>query len=327
MAVLRLSVPGTKNRRTISGIERKVGRVRLHSHVEEQGKLERGIGKTFFRRLMPIGERKRTPLFILHGGPGSTHENFAEVLSLAQDRDVVVYDQIGCGRSTRIPKKHWQLKTFVDELDDLRKMLGYGKIDILGHSWGTMLGAEYYFTHPKNVRAMIYSSPCLDAKAWSEDAKMLLKQLDRKHQTAVTKALKSKKYDSKAFVAANEAYYDHFVRRFVPKGDKRPYSSKLASVGFNLEGYMTMWGPVEFIATGSLKSFDRAKDLPHTHVPTLFMCGRYDEATPETVKAQADLTPASKFHVFEKSSHQATLEQPEEFVKVARNFLKSVDGT
>jgi proline iminopeptidase len=300
--------------------------MKLKSHVEEQGTLERAIGKTFFRRLMPIGERKGTPLFLLHGGPGSTHENFVEILALAQDRDVIVYDQIGCGRSGRIKKKHWTLKTFVTELEDLRKALGYGKIDILGHSWGTMLGAEYYFTYPKNVRAMIYSSPCLDAKAWSADAQRLLKQLPKKHQTAVAKALKTKKYEGKAFESANEAYYDRFVRRFVPKGEKRPYSAKLAGVGFNLEGYMTMWGPVEYIATGSLKTFDRAKDLPKMKIPTLFTCGRFDEATPETVSAQARRTPKAKFHVFEKSSHQTTLEQPEEFVKTMRTFLKSVDG-
>ncbi len=188
-----------------------------------------------------------------------------------------------------------------------------------------MLGAEYLFTYPKNVRAIIHSSPCLDAQAWSEDAQRLIKQLPKAHQAAIARALKTKNYETKAFHEANEAYYDRFVRKFAPKGDKRLHSQKLASVGFNLEGYMTMWGPVEFIATGSLKTFNRAKDLPKTRVPTLFTCGRFDEATPETVEKHARLTPGARFHVFEKSSHLATLEQPLEYVKTMRKFLRRVD--
>lgn len=304
--------------------------MKLSSHIEEQGYLERKIGRTFYRRILSASHNGKratgTPVFVLHGGPGSTHENFAEILTLAQDREIIVYDQIGCGRSSRIAGKHWTLKTFVDELEDLRKALGYKKIDILGHSWGTMLGAEYYFTYPKNVRALIFSSPCLDARAWSTDAQRLLKQMPLTHRKAVATALRTKTYKGKAFDLANEAYYDKFVRRFVPKGSKKPYSSKLASVGFAFDGYLKMWGPVEYIATGSLKTFDRAKDLSRVKIPTLFTCGRYDEATPETVGAQAKQTPGAKFHVFEKSSHQPTLEQSRDYVRTMRKFLKSVDA-
>lgn len=299
---------------------------KIHSHVEEQGFMERKIGRTFFRRLMPIGERKGTPLFLLHGGPGSTHEPFSEVLGLSEDREVVIYDQIGCGRSDRIDGKHWTLETFVQELEELRVALGYKKIDILGHSWGTMLGAEYYFTYPRNVRAIVFSSPCLSAKQWTDDAQRLLKKMSPAHQKTVAKALKAKTYDGKAFAKSNEAYYAKHVSKFVGKGKKTPHVLKLAVAGFALDGYMKMWGPVEYVATGSLKTFDRAKDLPKIKVPTLFTCGLHDEATPETVRSQARTAPGSKFHLFKRSSHLATLEEPKEYMKAVRKFLISVDG-
>lgn len=286
---------------------------------EEIGFLERKIGRTFFRRM---GPRRGTPLFVLHGGPGSTHETFVEILELSKDRDLIIYDQIGCGRSSRIKKSEWTLKTFVQELEDLRRALGLKKIDILGHSWGTMLGAEYYFTHPKTVRSIIFSSPCLDAQAWSADAQRLLKKISPASQRAVAKALRTKKYSGAKFDQANIEYYDHFVNRFIPK--KRPHAVALARAGFNLEGYLTMWGPVEFIATGSLKNFNRAKDLPHLAVPSLFTCGQYDEATPETVSAQALRTPGAKFHMFKKSSHMVPMEEPREYIRVMRKFLNGV---
>lgn len=40
------------------------------------------------------------PLVLLHGGPGSTHNYFELLDSLAkQDRALLMYDQLGCGNS------------------------------------------------------------------------------------------------------------------------------------------------------------------------------------------------------------------------------------
>lgn len=293
--------------------------------MEEQGYMRRSIGRTFFRRLLSPNARKGTPLFILHGGPGATHETYCEILSLADDREVVIYDQVGCGRSDRIKGKYWAVKTFVQELEDLRVALGYRKIDILGHSWGSMLAAEYYFSYPKNVRAIVFSSSCLDAQQWTTDAKRLIKKLPARHQRAIARALRTKKYDGKAFRAANKAYGDKFIVRNVGKGGHPQHAIKLMAAGLAVDGYKKMWGPTEYIATGLLKKFNRAKDLRGIRVPALFTCGRYDEATPETIRKQASSVPGAKFHVFKKSSHLCTLEEPRAYVKTVGGFLRRVD--
>ena len=43
-----------------------------------------------------------TPLLLLHGGPGSTHNYFEafDQLAMATGRPIVMYDQLGCGRSS-----------------------------------------------------------------------------------------------------------------------------------------------------------------------------------------------------------------------------------
>lgn len=300
-------------------------KTKIASHIEEQGYMGRSIGRTFFRRLLPARARKSTPLFILHGGPGGTHESYSEILSLADEREVVIYDQIGCGRSDRLKGKYWTVKTFVQELEDLRVSLGYRKIALLGHSWGSMLAAEYYFSSPNTVRALVFSSPCLDARQWTTDASRLMKQLPIKHQKAIAASLRAKKYDGKAFKAANKAYGDKFIVRNVGKGAQQPHSMKLMAAGVARNGYMKMWGPTEYIATGLLKKFDRAKDLPGVRVPALFTCGRYDEATPETVRKHASSVPGGEFHIFKNSSHLCTLEEPREYVRTVGGFLRRVD--
>ena len=50
-----------------------------------------------------VGQRsKKTPLVLLHGGPGSSHNYFEVLDKLAEidDRLIIMYDQLGCGKSS-----------------------------------------------------------------------------------------------------------------------------------------------------------------------------------------------------------------------------------
>lgn len=42
------------------------------------------------------------PLLTLHGGSGAGHDYLESLEALAADREVVFYDQLGCGRSDRL---------------------------------------------------------------------------------------------------------------------------------------------------------------------------------------------------------------------------------
>ena len=47
------------------------------------------------------GTGTRTPLLVLHGGPGIPHDYLANLALLGDERPVVFYDQLGCGKSDR----------------------------------------------------------------------------------------------------------------------------------------------------------------------------------------------------------------------------------
>jgi hypothetical protein len=64
--------------------------------------------------------RGAIPLRCLHGGPGSSSAYFAPLRQLAE-REVVVYDQLGCGESDRPDDVRWSLELFVDEVDAIRE--------------------------------------------------------------------------------------------------------------------------------------------------------------------------------------------------------------
>ena len=48
-----------------------------------------------------IGEGDAIPLLTLHGGPGVPHDYLETLDELVDERPVIFYDQLGCGRSDR----------------------------------------------------------------------------------------------------------------------------------------------------------------------------------------------------------------------------------
>lgn len=55
--------------------------------------------------------------------------------------------------------------------------------------------------------------------------------------------------------------------------------------------------------TGNLKDFNRVNDLGNLNMPVLITCGRFDEATPQSLQKVSQKLPNGQLVVFEKSAH------------------------
>ena len=103
-----------------------------------------------------LGAGPRT-LLMVHGGPGwpsrylrDSHEALVEA-----GLRLVTWDQLGCGESDRASGSHlWTVDRFVCELETVREALDLAATDLLGQSWGGMLGLEYLLRFPDRVRSM-----------------------------------------------------------------------------------------------------------------------------------------------------------------------------
>ncbi|PLS09443.1 proline iminopeptidase-family hydrolase [Neobacillus cucumis] len=287
----------------------------------QEGLIEVTGGRVWYQKFDEHG--KGTPVIVLHGGPGSSCFSLQGLKELAVDRPVILYDQLGCGRSDRpTDKSLWKIERFVEELGQVRDALHLDEVHILGHSWGTTLAAAYALTNPKGIKSIIFSSPCLSAPLWEQDQKRNLKMLPLNIQETIKRCEVNGTTDSEEFEAAIEVFSKHFVNRMEEKPkwlEQRPAEYR------NSEIYNIMWGPSEFTILGNLKEFDCTQQLKSITCPTLYTCGRYDEATPETTEYYSRLTPNSKFHVFEKSAHMAYIEETEEYINVMGQFLNSVE--
>jgi proline iminopeptidase len=264
-----------------------------------------------------------TPVIILHGGPGSSSYSLQGLKALGEHRPVILYDQLGCGRSDRpTDRSLWKIERFVEELAQVRKELNLSEVHILGHSWGTTLAAAYCLTKPSGIKSVIFSSPCLSAPLWEHDQKRNLKKLPKNIQDIIKRCEETGTTNSAEYKGATEVFNKNFVCRLNPY----PEFLKRGTQYKNPEVYNIMWGPSEFSVKGNLKEFDCTGRLGEITCPTLFTCGRFDEATPETTKFYSSLMPHSEFYIFEKSAHMPYIEEAEEYIHIVGSFLTSVDS-
>ncbi|WP_127716923.1 proline iminopeptidase-family hydrolase [Halobacteriovorax sp. HLS] len=279
-------------------------------------KIKHKFGTTYYEKK---GRKNKTPIVCLHGGPGGTSKNLRPMLELSDERQVYIYDQIGGGKSSEIEQKLWKIETFVEELDILIKEWGLDEFYLMGGSWGTTLALEYYLRKKNNkIKGLIFQSPMFSAKDWQRDANDLIAKLPKKTKKVISFCHQIGATDSKVYKEAMMEYYSRHVFR-----NKKKLLERSAK-NTNEHGekvYMHMWGPSEFMATGTLKKYTRVKDLGKISIPTLFICGFYDEARPSTAKKYVAKIKDARLSVIKGASHAILSERPKEMLKVVKKFL------
>lgn len=263
-----------------------------------------------------VGDKETIPLIALHGGPGYPHESLEPLEDVSFDRKVIFYDQLGCGNSMRTTDKSlWTVEHFVTELDLIIKKLSLKKYHILGHSWGCGLGLAFALLKPKGLQSLILADPYISTPYWEKDALRLVSNMPQDMQ----KALREGKTQQESYKNARNEFYYRYVYRF----KKFPVACIKANNKMNRELYTYMWGPEEFDASGTLKNFDLVPRLQEVKVPVLLICGRYDEATPESVKVYQTLLPNATMKVFEKSAHMPQWTERKAYISTIRSFLEN----
>jgi proline iminopeptidase len=269
------------------------------------------------------GEGDKIPLLLLHGGPGSSSYYLEPLKELSEDRPVIFIDQLGCGRSTRITDTTLMtIEKNVAQLEQVRKALKLDRFYLYGHSWGTMLGMDYYLKYPKGIQALIFASPLFSTQIWTQDADTLISKLPKEYQVAIHESEKQKNYTSESYQNAVKVYYKAYLRR----SEIRKSQQDSSDLFFGEKVYTFMWGPSEFTATGNLLNYDRIKDLPKIKVPTLLTAGEFDEARPNSVKYFQSLIPGSQFHLIPNAAHVTMDDNMKENNKVLRDFLRKMDS-
>ncbi|KAB5582948.1 Alpha/Beta hydrolase protein [Coniochaeta sp. 2T2.1] len=282
-------------------------------------------------------ESHKAPLVFIHGGPGAASYYAVDgwgAYANKTDRPVILYDQIGCGRSSHSPDTMgndtiWNTELFMAELNNLLLSLKIESHVLTGHSWGAIAAGSwgsYAFDGQYPARAglkkLILTSGPARMSDWVDSVVKLVKAMGPEVSGPLLNASETGDYSSPEYLQAKDKFYREHLCRM------DPWPQGLVDSFANIEEdptvYVTMNGPDEVNVVGNLKDFDITGKCGNINVPTLLLNGEFDEAQDSVLDTwRKCITNAPVYSAsVRNTSHMLHLEQPEQLTQILKGFLE-----
>jgi len=249
-----------------------------------------------------------TPFLVMHGGLGLDHTYFRPELDRLGDQLQLIYiDYRGHGRSGRPPITTITWEQLADDAEELRKVLGYNKVGVIGHSGGGFVALNYAIKYPQNVSHLILMNtfPAFDSFHLKES----LANIQAKNPSPEV---------IKLINAPSPNTIEEFKEQYGILGFLYAYDYNSEIKDRFEKMYEDMIVNLEALAlTNSLiAKYNVISDLNKITAPTLIVGGSGDGVVPiSEIQRLHDNIPNSEIHIFEKSGHYPFLEEPETFIK------------
>src|SRR6476659_8328540 len=122
-------------------------------------------------KLWVVRVGKGEPLIIIPGGPGGAHLSYRRFDSLAQSNIQLIYfDAFGRGKSdTAKDVKEYSLERDIENIECLRKAMHLNKINLLGHSYGSLVAQGYAVKYGQNLSHLIIANGFHSFIMWQEN--------------------------------------------------------------------------------------------------------------------------------------------------------------
>lgn len=272
------------------------------------------------------------PLLIVHGGPGASHDYFLPyLLPLMRTSRLVFIDERGSGKSSKLEDaKQYTIANMVEDIEAVRQALGLGKISLLGHSVGGVLVQAYAFKYQKNLSHLILGSTYASTKELNQVLASMKAKMNPGERDRVN-ALEAAGLFGKGEIWEYGRYPEEYARLAWGKGyfpylyGNRPdpnFDPLNQNTGTAWDVYREMWGSNgEFVLDGNLKEVEYVGQLSQIKVPTLIVVGDHDECDPKMSQEMHEKIAGSQLVILPKSGHMTFVDQPEQFLKVVRDFV------
>jgi proline iminopeptidase len=278
-----------------------------------------------------VGNNPSLKVLLLHGGPSATHEYFEAADSYLPGAGVeyYYYDQLGSFYSDQPDTPElWTIEHYVDEVEQVRVALGLDATNfvLLGHSWGGILAIEYALAHGENLKGLVISNMMASIPAYNRYADDVLKpEMDPQVLGEVEALEAAGDFENPRYMELlTPNWYEQHVLRM--PADQWPDPVQRAFAHLNYPLYLTMQGPSEMGARGTLEFWDRTTDLQRIMAPTLVIGAEYDTMDPAHMEWMAGEFPRGRYLYCPQGSHMAMYDDQATWFGGLIEFLDSLAG-
>lgn len=240
------------------------------------------------------------PPLVLVAGMGGTANYWADQVScFERNRQVIVYDQRGTGRSTHAPVE--SIDQLAADLSALLDVLGFEQVDFVGHSTGGNIGQIMAIDQPHRIgKLVLYASTthgdAYRAKVWRV-RRAILENLGPELYGDMTSIM----LYPPQWTAEN---HEMLERQQAVQARMLPQAGVMAT---RIE---------------AIQAFDRRADLHRISSETLVICAKDDVQTPLYFsEALAAAIPRARLSVVEYGGHACSRTVPDEFNALVRGFI------
>ncbi len=270
-------------------------------------------------------EGEGEPLLLIPGGPGNSHTYFHPWFSaLAKNFKIIYYDAFGRGKSERAKSsEEYTFKHDVEEVEGLRKALGFQKWNVLGHSYGGMVAQQYAISYPNSVNKLILMSTFYSGEMWQANDNSSNHEIKNQFPEVWEKIMKLRNEGK------SSSSREHINTYNVPSGllyfydASNAYKVSRDSLIMNTDVYYQIAGKdADFLISGDIGPLDFREQLKNLKMPILILEGRFDRISiPRFSIKYKTYAPQAEFVMFEKSGHDPFIEEPEKTFKTIKEFL------
>lgn len=238
-------------------------------------------------------QRAALPLLFFNG-IGANIELMAPLAARMPERDIVTFDMPGVGGSPepQVPYRAWMMARIAGQLLD---RLGYGKVDVMGVSWGGAMAQQFAFQCAGRVNHLVLAATSAGMLMVPGKLKSLAKMADPRRY--IDPEFMRKNFQT--LYGGSEDGSDGHIERIEPPSKRGYFYQLIAMLG---------WTSAPF--------------LPFLSVRTLILMGDDDQIVPlVNGRILEALMPNARLEIIRGGGHLFLVSQADRTIPAIRAFL------
>ncbi|MBP8752687.1 MAG: alpha/beta fold hydrolase [Chitinophagales bacterium] len=262
---------------------------------------------------------KGEPLLFIHGGPGLNQSYLIPAFeTLAKKYMLIFYDQRSSGKSALSVKATMNFETFADDIDSIRKYFVLEKINIISHSWGSLVAINYAAVYPKNINTLILLNPVPANTSFTNQMNTLSIQRTSSFDSLErARIIQTEDFKSGKSNAILQLMKLSFKLNFCDTSSlgklKLELPENYAAAALSYEGWMK-----------DMKNYDVSPQLKRIQCPVFILYGACDIIPVEAAVQIQNLISNSDIKIYADAGHFCFIEQNRRSIKDIQRFLQSV---